>query len=333
MREHIGLSVLILGIGAGFILLGGGQVNVRGSETPAPSSSKPTPAQYLHNQYTVQPQNNASSEEVETSSRERSRALSPFQRKDEAPSRPEVSAESVLIMDLESRQTLYTQSPYEKRNIASITKLMTAMVVLDRYDYGSGAEVTMSKSAYQAYGGGYIQPQDTLTVEELMHALLLASSNDSAAALAEHFGGKQAFVKRMNDKAESVGLYKTQFTNPHGLDTPERTQYSTAYDVMKLGKHVFENYPVIPKILRVEETQLTTQTGESIQIGNINELVGELQTKGGKTGYTEDAGETFFTVADVHGRKVGFVVLGSDIGMRFQDTRKLIEWARQAYNI
>ncbi len=323
---------------AGLIFLGGviatGQAGafisgIQGKE-PGITDSK-SPLAYLHNQYMALDE---SSSQEKGEIQERMNHIKPFEKVAGEQKAPDITADTALVMDLDTKQMLYQKRPYQTHKIASITKLMTAMLILDQYEYGSRTELTMNKSAFRAYGGNYIRPGDTLSVEELLHAVLMSSSNDAAARLAQRFGGEKGevgFVQDMNAKAEELGLYKTRFANAHGLNSETQEQYSTAFDVMQMGRHMYEEYPTLGKILGVEKTQLTTTDGRDIPIANINKLLGKLNTEAGKTGYTDVAGETFFTVTEIDGRDVGVVVLGSAIGKRFIDTRELIEWTRENY--
>ncbi|PSO44773.1 MAG: hypothetical protein BRC23_00245 [Parcubacteria group bacterium SW_4_49_11] len=336
MKQTAWTILFFIGLGSVFAFTNGSGVTA-GLQASISSNTRVSPFKYLHNQYVVSQQNSGSSAPRESTQQQKKAFRQfPFEKQantsEQTP--PRISADAALVMDFESKQMLYEQKPYTKRNIASLTKIMTGMTILDSYTYGNRVELPMTRSAFEAYGGNYIRPQETLSVEELLHALLMASSNDAAARLAEHFGGNngaEQFVQEMNQKAEKLGLYKTQFANSHGLNAEENKQHSTAFDVMKLGKHMYTEYPTLNRILKVEETTLTTQEGREIPVKNINELLGKLNTESGKTGYTEEAGETFFTVAEVEGRTVGFVVLGSSIGSRFEDTRTLIEWTRSTY--
>jgi len=335
MKQTAWTLVFLLSLGGIFAFTDVGGV-VAGLEQSSPSSEKSaSPLSYLHNQYFVSNISQQKSSEQTENEASTPSQTAPFSVKTHGTDKPQITADAALVMDLKSEQVLYSRKPYTEHKIASITKLMTGMVILDEYTYGKRGELPMSRSAFEAYGGNYILPRETLSVEELLHALLMASSNDAAARLAEHFGGEagqKGFVEKMNEKADNLDLYKTRFVNPHGLNEKEKEQHSTAFDVMQMGEHVYTTYPTLTKILKVEETELTTTDGRTIPVGNINKLLGKLKTEGGKTGYTEQAGETFFTVADIDGRDVGFVVLGSEMDKRFEDTRTLIEWTRKTYN-
>jgi D-alanyl-D-alanine carboxypeptidase len=254
----------------------------------------------------------------------------PFVLKSDATAVPEVTAQAFLVQDIKSGQVLAEKNPKEKRQLASITKLLTAMVILDEYEYGKGDFVPMSATAFATYGGNSLLVGETFRVEDLIKCLLMASSNDSAVLLAETFGGYDNFIVKMNEKAKSIGLIASNFANPHGLDEKEDIHFSNAYDIALLAKYSYENYPMIWEILRMQETIIASGAGRQVMLKNSNELLGQIDgLYGGKTGMTDKALETLVNIVDVDGREVSVTVLGSGIGgYRFIDSRSLIEWTR-----
>lgn len=246
---------------------------------------------------------------------------------------PSVTAQAVFVQDMENGDILYQKNAGSTRQLASITKLLTAIVVLDEYSMGTNQYIQMTQSAFDTYGGDTLSVGSYFMIEDLLRAVLMVSSNDAASLLAEHFGGgdTKVFIEKMNTKAKDLGMIQSKFTNPHGLDDDFDQHYSTAGDIIKLIKAMNE-YPDIIPILQTLEYTLVSREGQSITIGNTNTLLDNPMNIVGKTGLTDDAGETFAAQVSIQGKKVGIVVLGSSIGgYRFQDTQNLIQWIEDNY--
>jgi D-alanyl-D-alanine carboxypeptidase (penicillin-binding protein 5/6) len=139
----------------------------------------------------------------------------------------------------------------------------------------------------------------------------------------------------MNKKAKDLSMNESEFFNSHGLDEKPISNYSTASDVMELTENLYYNYPNLIEVLKQRETILTPKSGQSIKVGNTNEMLDkDTQMIVGKTGLTDEAGETLSSVVSIKDRDVGIVVLKSSIGgYRFQDTRNLIKWVEDNYSI
>ncbi len=250
-----------------------------------------------------------------------------FKQKNELLTELNLTAESYYVVDIKTNQVLAEKNISESRQLASITKIMTAMVVLDEYNIGKGDYIEMTDTAFATYGGDSLLVGEKFRVEDLLKATLMVSSNDAAALLSEHFGpGTDLFMTKMNKKAKEIGMSNTNFANPHGLDSGE-DHYSTSIDVMKMLIYSFEKYPDIWSMLQIKEETIISAMGNPVRIGNTNSFIDMSWSLGGKTGLTNKAKETFATIFDIQGRKVGIVVLGSRVGgSRFVDTRKIKEW-------
>lgn len=235
---------------------------------------------------------------------------------------PEVTAKSVIIIDVDSSVVLYQKNADLRLLPASTTKMMAAMVVMDNYSLSDILTVGDTK-----VDGNTIKliPGEQLTVESLLYGMLVGSGNDAAEVLAKHFpGGVPAFVEAMNEKATEFKLENTHFTNPVGLDG--ENHYSTARDLAKLAMRVEAN-PVLAKIVSTPETVITDVSGATKHpLKNTNELVGKVEgVKGVKTGWTENAGECLVAWVEKEGKNVVFVVLESE--NRFEETESLVQWA------
>lgn len=250
-----------------------------------------------------------------------------FKQKNELLTELNLTANSYYVVDIKTNQVFAEKDSSVSKQLASITKIMTAMVVLDEYKVGTGEYVSMTDTAFATYGGDSLVVGEKFRIEDYLKAMLMVSSNDAAALLSEHFGpGTNEFIVKMNNKAKKIGMMNTKFANPHGLDSGE-DHYSSAVDVMNMLIYSFENYPDIWSMLQIKEETIISAVGTPVRIGNTNQFIDMSWSLGGKTGLTDKAKETFATILDIQGRKVGVVVLGSRVGgYRFIDTRKIKEW-------
>ena len=221
----------------------------------------------------------------------------------EASGPPELSAACAILVDGESGRVLFEQNAHEERSIASITKLMTALVAAECID-DLKEEVTVRPEWTGIEGSSiYLRAGETVTYETLLYGLLLSSGNDAAAAVAGSCAGDvNAFVQRMNDRASELGMEQTHFTNPSGLS--EDGHYSTAYDMALLARACLDN-ETVAKIVSTKSITLGTRT-----FTNHNKLLWRYEgCTGMKTGYTEMAGRTLVSSAQRAGRTLVAVTL------------------------
>lgn len=253
----------------------------------------------------------------------------------------EEAAIAILFEKDGKEKILYQKNIKEKLPPASLVKLMSAMIVIDNFPLEK--EVTVSQRAVLTEGeSGSLSPGERISMKGLLELLLLVSSNDAATALAEEIG-ENKFLNLMNEKAEKINLENTYFLNPHGLD--EKGQYSTAYDLARLTEYSIKNYPLIWEILGAREkdvigkdnlgrnilhhprnTILMHSTGEA--------LLNDPKFLGGKTGYTQDAGESMILATKALGHVEGeivIVILGVGIGERVPKTKELYDWIFRAF--
>ena len=209
-----------------------------------------------------------------------------------------VSASSAVLMEQQSGRILYEKEAHEVRRIASITKIMTAILAIESGKLNDSVKVT--ENAARAEGSSiYLKPGETIKLEDLVYGMMLRSGNDAAAAIAEHVGGSlEGFVYLMNQKASEIGMDQTHFSNPHGLDDHE-DHYSTAYDMALLTRYAMSNdtYKLISGT-KVHRAPNPTENWDRVW-KNKNRLLTELYdyTTGGKTGYTKRAKRTLVTTA------------------------------------
>lgn len=244
-------------------------------------------------------------------------------------SQPTINAKSAVIYDTHSSRFLYDKNSEAKLSIASLTKVMTAVIVLENLNLDD--IVTISEDSIKVDG----EKQDLylgekISVQNLLKLMLIESSNDAAYALASYGKTKSIdFIEEMNAKAQKLGMTNSNFIDVAGLND---NAYSTVQDLIKLVEYSL-NYQQIWDI-SAEKTAIIESSDERIKhsIISTNRLLGMIKDIiGGKTGYTDGAGQCMILVASVpdYPSKIVSIVLGSQD--RFSDTQKLVEWARSAY--
>lgn len=205
------------------------------------------------------------------------------------------SSKSSIVMDLDSGRVLYENDANHQRLIASITKIMTAILAIENGDLDK--KVIVGEEVLSMYGTNiYVEVGEKMTMRDLIYGLLLRSGNDAAVVIAKEIGGTEAkFVQMMNSKAREIGMKNTVFKNPHGLDEVTEN-YSTAYDMALLSKYAFSN-----KIYRkiVATKKYVVSTGKKTYLWyNRNRLLDNYKyCTGGKNGYTPSAGKTLVSTA------------------------------------
>ena len=241
---------------------------------------------------------------------------------------PIIYAESGYALDLTSNTPLYTLNQHEKLPIASLTKLMTAYIILEEEELDS--VVTVSSKAANTPGSQiWLGTGEQITVESLLYGLLIQSGNDCAVALAEfNSGSEENFIKKMNQKARELGLTDTNFTSASGLDDEG---YSTTKDLANLAMYLLKD-KFIREITSLPEATITGAFGyPTHDLTSTNQLLGSyLNVKGLKTGKTPLAGECLITVAENHaGHEILTVILGSHD--RFGETKLMLDWIYNSY--
>lgn len=203
--------------------------------------------------------------------------------------------------------------------IASITKLMTAVVALEKTD--TNKEITMSREAVDTEGvAGDFKTGETFKEIDLIKAMLVASSNDAAAAIAKNFeGGENDFIDQMQKKAAELRMLQTTYLEPTGLSFINQ---STAKDLSILMAYIYSSHPEILEISRQKEIIISElQTGKQKKIANIDKFAGQTDFVGGKTGFIDESGRNLIGVFDISGKTIVTVVLGADNS--FEETAEL----------
>ena len=235
------------------------------------------------------------------------------------------SASSVILMDARSGRVLYERNADEMRLIASITKLMTALVAVE-LEPDLSRPVTAKAEWLQTEGSSiYLSPGETVTVETLLYGLLLESGNDAATVLACHCAESvEAFAAHMNEKAKELGMTRSSFQNPSGLNAPEH--YSTARDMARLAAACLEN-EIVAKICRTKQITMGGRT-----FVNHNRLLSVYNgCIGMKTGYTQRAGRTLVSAAEREGQRLVAVTL--DDPNDWKDHAALLDYGFGTYSL
>jgi D-alanyl-D-alanine carboxypeptidase len=225
----------------------------------------------------------------------------------------DLDAGSAVVVDLDTSRTVFEKDSFQTRPIASLTKLMTALVVYDLDETYSPSEmIEISKEAIEQDGSSGLKAGEQVSVADLLHIMLVESSNDAAYAVTQPIG-QEAFVDLMNAKAKEIGLTSTHFMNSTGLDPDDplgARNISTADDLAKLTEYILQNFPQIFII--------TTDTSN-----NTDELLADYpEIIGGKTGWTPLAGGCLMVVTQNDKQYIS-IVLGSDD--RFGDMSKILD--------
>jgi serine-type D-Ala-D-Ala carboxypeptidase (penicillin-binding protein 5/6) len=240
---------------------------------------------------------------------------------------PRLEAESAALADLDSGEVLWRRNATERRPIASVTKIMTALLVLETTN-GGELVTTSADAAAQSGAELGLEAGERLPVRDLLVALMLQSANDAAVALAEHVAGSvEAFVEGMNRRGVELGLRETAFASPNGLDD---SGYSTARDLVTLTTEAFA-VPGFERIVSTRFHRIPDPDGEPRRVQNRNALLWLYPgARGVKTGYTAAAGFCLVAAAERDGLRLVSVVLG-DRDEAFSDAAAVLDHGYAAY--
>ncbi|WP_443960772.1 D-alanyl-D-alanine carboxypeptidase family protein [Ruminococcus sp.] len=245
-----------------------------------------------------------------------------------------ITAPSAVLMETSSGKILFEKNPHEQRPCASITKVMTMLLVCEAIDNGKlSLDDTITASAHAASMGGsdiWLEEGETMSADDMIKATVVASANDAAVALAEHLcGSEEVFVEKMNEKASQLGMKDTVFKNCNGLD--EDGHITSAYDVAVMSRELMKH----EMIFDYTSIWLDNLRGGKTQIVNTNKL---LKTYNGitglKTGTTNDAGCCMAASAKRGDMSLVAVVLGCNSGKeRFSDAAALLDYGFANFSV
>lgn len=248
-----------------------------------------------------------------------------------------VWAKKSVLIDADSGKVIFEDKMLENQNIASLTKLVTASVLMEKVnDWNEKVEI----SPYAAAAGGatvHFLSGEKFSAKDLLKAMLMNSDNTAARALAEHFGGpekEKSFVELMNKKAEELNLRNSHFADAAGLQ--DEGAHSCAYDIAMVGRALLK-YPMILEIMQTPshiEIVSKDEFSNVHRVGNTNELLGKYSgILGAKTGFTYSAGYCLLMMRELPGKgKIVGVVLDAGQHQRWTEMQKMLDWAYDNYD-
>lgn len=242
-----------------------------------------------------------------------------------------ISASSAISYDLTTNSLLFEKNVEQRLPMASLTKIMTAVVALEHKKSNDAYVVTQNDLVGEDSMG--LLSGETLSLEDLLYGLVLHSANDAAETLATNFPqGREAFIADMNLKAQSLGLLNTHFTNPTGLEG-DGSQFTTAQDLLVITRYALLNFAIFDQVVQTfDYTIPQTTTHQQYALENeTNLLTSYPGVKGVKTGYTPEAGLCLVTYLDYGGHKIIAVVLGSDD--RRGDMKDILDYSLRSLGI
>ncbi len=246
---------------------------------------------------------------------------------------PEIEAKSAIAMDLDSGVILYEKNIREQLPMASLTKIMTAILILESHDLSEVVTIEENYGNLKEDEVGvriWLRQYEKITVENLLISLLVRSAGDSALALATyHSGSVEAFIDEMNAKAKILNLKDTHFLNPIGLDADGH--YSSAYDLSILTKYALRKQ-TFRNIVKIKKATVKSTNGKiAHEFNSTNYLLNSyLDIQGVKTGTTDEAGESLINLArNNYGYEIITVLLNSPD--RFQENKSMIDWVFRSY--
>lgn len=249
----------------------------------------------------------------------------------------EISAKSAILVDFNTGKVLYSKNENEPLAMASMTKVMSMLLIMEKIDDGSLKydDIVEISTESSSMGGSqiFLNPGDKYKVVDLLKGVAMASANDAVVALAEKtYGSKEHFIEAMNKKAESLGLKNTHFVNVHGLD--EEGHYSSAYDMSVMARELLKHEKILD-FTRVYEEYLTKPDGSQIWLVNTNKLVRFYDGVDGlKTGFTQKAGYCLTATGKKNNLRLISVVMGEEsIEKRSSDTVKLLNYGFNTFKV
>ncbi len=235
-------------------------------------------------------------------------------------------SKATKTVDLSTNETLYEKNTDEKLGIASLTKLMTAIIVYENSKLDD--VVTIPPLDIQpGESRMWLTTGDKVKISELLHGLLINSAGDASQSLAIHISGsEEKFVELMNKRAKEMNLKSTHFSNASGI--VDTDNYSSANDMINLTR-LFIGNEYLKSIVSRQSYQAKSETGKMYNLQSTNKLLDNNRVFGVKTGYTPEAGECLITLSEQEGHEILTIVLGSTA--RFPETDRLINWAYQNF--
>lgn len=243
---------------------------------------------------------------------------------------PQITARAALVYDLTTNKTLYSKEPRSKLPIASLTKIMTAIVAIENRKADDSYEARDVDLVGEESMG--LSEGEILTLNELLYGLMLSSGNDAAEVLARNYPqGRQQFIKAMSNKAKALGVKNTNFTNPTGLEG-DGDQYSTAEDLLVITTYAMKNKQFRKLVGTFSYNIAKTFNHKAFYLENSTNLLTSYPgVKGVKIGYTPEAGHCIVTYLEYEGHILIGVLLGSD--NRREEMKELLDYSLKLQGI
>ncbi|MDZ4405399.1 serine hydrolase [Prosthecobacter sp.] len=244
---------------------------------------------------------------------------------------PQITAGRCIVIDAESDDVLFEKNPDLRGAIASTTKIMTGLLIVEAGDLDKIVTVELADTQCAPVRIG-LKVGETYTRRHLLSAMMVKSSNDIAQALArDNAGSVAAFAAKMDARAKALGLENTHFVNPHGLPSlSDDDPYSTARDLAVIAKAA-DKLPDIRKIVKLQSFKFMRPDGKSIDLANTNRVLRSASyCDGMKTGYTEAAGYCLVATGERNGRRRIVVILNDTSEGVWKDAQSLLDWALKA---
>lgn len=245
------------------------------------------------------------------------------------------TCKSAVLMEASTGKVLYAKKKDEQRSIASITKLMTLLITMEKIEKGELSltdTITGTKEAREVGGSTmFLDTGEKMSLDDIIKGICVNSANDGAVALAQHISKTQEnFVKLMNNRATQMGMNNTHYVNVMGFDANEH--YSSAYDVALLSREIILNHPKILEYSQIKEDYIR---GGKTQLLNTNKLLSTYKyTTGLKTGTETDAKYCVAATAEKDGMKLIAVILGAEnSAARFKEAQELLEYGYDEYSL
>lgn len=246
-------------------------------------------------------------------------------------------ATAAILMEANSGEIIYEKASHTKLAPASMTKIMTMLLIIEEIEKGKLTWNEEVKASAEAAGMGgtqiYLEPGEIMTVSDLFKGIAIASANDASVVLAERIAGtEQAFVERMNERAKELGLKETAFKNSHGLD--ENDHYSTAYDIAMLSRELLKHEAVL-KYTSIYEDYLRQGTDKKVWLVNTNKLLRLYKGVDGlKTGFTDNAKSCLTVTAKRNNMRLIAIVMGEpDTTVRNDEAMRMLDYGFNQYEI
>ncbi len=237
---------------------------------------------------------------------------------------PQLSAKSALVYDLTTEETIFEKNSLDRLPMASITKLMTAIVAIDHKRKDD--KYTVFQEALVGENVMGLSSGEVMSLKDLLYGVFMYSGNDAAETLAINTMDRNEFINAMNLKAKAIGLENTHFTNPTGLQG-DGEQYTTAYDLLVLARYAVANYPEIIKASSTPEHHIPANSNHYAydMYNQMNLITSYPGVKGLKDGYTPEAGLCLITYLEYDDHKIIGIILGSE--NRRQEMKDLLDYS------